>query len=485
MKQSSRLLPVFISILIALVIHTGCRENTIINSKVSPATNSVGVFDTNLSCITHTYFYDSIQTNANFGGIPIFQGVGTYTDPFFGSMTAATYFNVIPQDYTPLDTTLIDSAVLILPYSGFAYGDTVTQTLTQSYQVFYLLDTVGIGSIYYAYSTKPLDYAHPLSAPTTVNVYNIKDSFGVNTVPQNHSGLRIKLNLPNLMSRLIPAVNLLATSSNPTQDFLNAFNGICVTPSNIHQLNTVIPYFQLDGADPYSEAGIIIYSHYVGTNILDTTSGNPVYYFNSGYCAHFNNVVKSYSHSPSNNLFHSTQPNDQIIALQNQPGANIDVVIPGIKSLPAGIINKAELQLTLLPGYGNNIQTTVSGDSILFTPELLSPTGVGNSTYPTGVGAGMPYYIADLYPVYSSSPLTVLDGSLHYLVRGGVTVPVYTVDIPREVMASISAQNDTLHLHLNGSLDYYGAFHMVAGGGGYPDTIYRPRLFVVYSKLNN
>ena len=30
-------------------------------------------------------------------------------------------------------------------------------------------------------------------------------------------------------------------------------------------------------------------------------------------------------------------------------------------------------------------------------------------------------------------------------------------------MASIAAKNDTLHYHINGTQDFYGAFHLVAG----------------------
>jgi hypothetical protein len=158
------------------------------------------------------------------------------------------------------------------------------------------------------------------------------------------------------------------------------------------------------------------------------------------------------------------------------------VIIPGISKLPAGIINKAELQLTLLPGYGNKIG--VNGDSILLAPERLNPTGVANTTYPTGVGAGLLYNIADLYPLYSSTPINVIDGTL-YNPYPGTSLAKFTVNVPREVMASIAAKNDTIHLHLDGTQDYYGAFHMVAGGGSYPDSNYRAKLFVVYSKLKN
>jgi hypothetical protein len=52
-------------------------------------------------------------------------------------------------------------------------------------------------------------------------------------------------------------------------------------------------------------------------------------------------------------------------------------------------------------------------------------------------------------------------------------------------MQAIAMKSDTIHLQINGTSDYYGAFHMVAGGGSYPDSNYRAKFKVVYSQLKN
>jgi len=458
---------------IVALTQTGCRENTLINSNVAPANNAVNVFSVSLPCITHTYYSDTVITSTNIGGLSITQGVGVISDPFFGTMVGSTYFQVMPASFdSGLYTgTVIDSAVLFMPYGGFTYGDSANQTQTQTYQVFYLNDSLGYNSIYYSFNTKAIDASIPLSAPTAVNLYNITDTYSVNGIYYT-KGMRIPLKLPVLLKHLLPAQGILSSSTQPSTDFINLFNGVCVMPVNPQQPNTVFPYFQLDGSDIYSEAEILVYHHVPGID----TAVTEQYYFNTGTCAHFNSITKSYSHAPVSALLASTQANDSIIALQNQPGASIDVIIPGISKIPNGIINKAELQLTLVPGYNSN--------PYLFPPEKLTPLGVGNATYPIGVGPGVEYNVADRYPLTSLSPLGVMDGYLHTFVRNGVTLQTFTIDIPREVMASIAAKNDTLHLHINGTQDFYGAFHMVAAGGSYRDTLYRPQLFVVYSKLN-
>ena len=75
-------------------------------------------------------------------------------------------------------------------------------------------------------------------------------------------------------------------------------------------------------------------------------------------------------------------------------------------------------------------------------------------------------------------------GIMHPFTSGST----FTIDMPREFIASVAAGNDTLHYHISGTTDFYGAFHMVAGGGNYgapgtSDTIYNAKVIIVYSKL--
>lgn len=463
---------------LAIIFQLGCRENTLINSKVAPAKNTIAVYDTNLPCITHTYFDDTVLTSTNIGGIPIFQAVGTITDPFFGVMTAATYFQLTTNTFSNsiYSGQVVDSVVLVLPYGGLTFGDTSNQSVTQTYQVYYLkgvTDTLGYSTNYYSYSTKATSVA--LSAPTTVNVFHLRDSFLLNVLPQNYAALRIPLDTGVTMSIIRNSLNLVDTAASPTAlNFAQIFTGICVMPVGSAPA-TSIPYFRLDGTDPYSEAGILVYYHTQG--VATDTDNFYQYYFNTASCAHFNNITRTVSGYPVNNLYTSTAANDSIIALENQPGASVDVVIPGlVHMLPPGIvINQAQLQLTLLPGHYSDVYAH---------PDKLYPFGISNANYPAGIGANYSYNILDRYPLTSLTPLGIMDGYVHdSVIAPGILT--FTLGIPREVMASITAKNDTLHLHINGTQDYYGAYHMVAGGGSYPDPKYRPRLHIVYSKLNH
>ena len=419
-----------------------------------------------LACVTHTYFDDTVITSLNLGGISIYQAVGNMLDPYFGITTAATYFQVVPVSpglgfYFPAPYQ-IDSAVLIMPYSGFTYGDSANTTLTQSYQVFEMTDTLGYYSNYFSYSTKPTGQA--LSNVVTVNLHNLQDSVSVLGVMQ-HPHMRIRLN-NTFLHYIDSTADVKATD--PTT-FMNTFPGFCVRVADTRQTTTALPYFELDGADAYSQAGVVVYYHTAGAVVPDTLLAT--YPFNTGYCAHFNSIKRSYGRYPVSNLYNSHSANDSIIALQNQPGAGIDLVVQNIiDSLPKNIvINKAEVQISLLP-QGHT-------DTVFFAPQILYPLGISSS------GA---YTVADRYPTTSITPLALLDGYPHNFTynTGSTNIITYTVNIPRELQASISAGQNTLHLHLNGSQNFYAAYRMLAAGGNYSDPHYRAKLFVVYSKLS-
>jgi Domain of unknown function (DUF4270) len=449
-------------------MQTGCRENTLLSTKISPANDTAGLGTLTLSCITHTYLDDTVLTSTNIGGIPIYEGVGNLYDPYFGITHAATYFQIVPLTYGITfqgnvfgisSSFVFDSAVLVLPYSQFCYGDTANAMLAQQYQVFYLANKMSIDSNYYSFDS--VGVSVPLSAPVTRTLGQIRDSFSWANV-NYHPHLRIRLN-DSMILNMLNTID----SNNSASSFLNVFNGLCVKA--VGPSTSFLPYFNLsDGADYYSQAGILVYytnqtaGYNTDTNILQLA-------FTPSYCAHLNNVNRSYSGFPVNSLYQSKMANDQIVALQNQPGAGIDVVIQGIKKLPKNIIiNQAQLRLSVLPGY--NTDTT-------WGPYTLYPLGIDS--------VGLAYTVADRYPLTSTSPLYILDGAPHtFTTAAGASINTYTIGMPREITNAYLQGKDTVHLHINGTQDFYGAFHLVAGGGNYPDTNYRAKMIVTYSLLN-
>ncbi len=440
------------------------------DAGISPNDNQIGIYDTSLGCITHTYFDDTVTTGLYISS-PVYQSAGAMSDPFFGTLTSATYFQLLPLDlsYSIYDATTIDSAVLVVPYSGFKYGDSVDNTVVP-YQAFLLNDNLAPGTSYKSYETKNIDLVSPLSEPTPVNLYRLGDSTVVGS-SKYQPGLRIRLNLQTLLNRLKPA-HKAASDGGDQNIFRDQFKGVCLKVADARNMAKSLPYFKLDGSGgDYSGAGILVYYH-------KDTAPNDVkverYFFAGENCGFFNNVNRDWSHSPVSKLINSTAGNDSVIAIQNLPGPCLDVMITGIKSLPSGVINKAELQLAMLPWYE---------DSRFAAVNRLFPFAIANGTYPAGVTAGTKRAALDVFS--GSNPFgNMISGELQTLRRNGTDVKAYTVNIPREVMASWKAGNDTLHLRLEGTQLFVGAYRAVLGGGNHTNVNYRAKLFVVYSSLN-
>ena len=450
-----------VGLCLAAVCTTSCREHTLLSSKLSPANDTAIVQSKSLACVTYTYYDDTMVTSANLG-LPIYQAAGSVKDDYFGITTAATYFQIVPDNpgfY--FNGCTIDSAVLIMPYSGFTWGDTANTTLTQKYQVYALGDTLGSSeATYFSYTYKPL--AATLSDVITVNLHSLHDSVSVSGVMQRPH-MRIRLN--NAFLRYIDSTADVKAST--PGDFTNAFPGICVRAADTRPsaATTALPYFQLDGVDAYSRAGVVVYYHTNGKSDANTAQ----YYFNTANCSHFNNIVHSYSHYPVANLYAAGQANDSIIAMQNLPGASIDLVIQHLlDSLPSNIVlNQAQVQISLLPQYTS---------SVFFAPLRI---------FPVGINANGLYGVADIY-LSSEATIALIDGYAHNFTSNNTanSIITYTINIPREVQSAIATHQNTLHLHINGSEDFFGAYRMVAGGGNYSDARYRAKLFVVYSKLS-
>jgi hypothetical protein len=156
-----------------------------------------------------------------------------------------------------------------------------------------------------------------------------------------------------------------------------------------------------------------------------------------------------------------------VILVQNQPGAALDVRIPFVKNLktllPKMVINKAELVITQI---NENTSST-------YTPVT--------KLYARGIDInGLKYEIADRYPLGSLSPLAFLGGYAQSATIGSFNATQYIINIPREIINTINEQRE-LHLHINGTQDYPGAYRLLAGGSTYSDPNYRIKLRIVYS----
>jgi len=475
LKQSIKsALAIYFVGLSILISQPGCKEHTVISSGFAPGINNVDILVDSFSILTKTKYYDSVITSNALQYI--YMGAGIVQDPVIGKTNAGIYLQLIPGqiglDYTKV---IVDSAFLILPYAGFTYGTNTDQNATESFSVYPITEAFSTANSYYGFDQLSIGN---LYATGNVNIYHLQDSVNVGGVYVNPH-LRMKLtggSTNPLVSDLVAASAV--SSDYPT--FTSKFPGIYIRATDTTSRNRSVgrPYFQLDGSTNYDEANVLLYVH----STTDTTTAQYTFYFSTQYCAHFNQVTHVYTPAAMA-YFQSTAISDPEVLLENGPGAVVDVKIGGMRSLlkpdPTTNITKAPIITQAKLVY------TVSQPTTAFQPPA--------STYPYSVtvvnGADVLSEVADRYPVASTSPLLFIDGAAKSLSSSDTMQ--YTLNVPREMQLQLTkaladpnnASLDTLHIRLNGSSDFWGAYRAILGGGNNSNARVKMKFNVVYSKL--
>jgi hypothetical protein len=462
-------LPIMLSVLVML---SSCKENTVFRTDIVPAVDNISVFGTDtLTLLTKSVYEDTLITSAYSSGYPVYAGAGAITsDPFFGKTVSSFYFQVRPpQDNYSFDQTKyqIDSAVLILPYSGFSFGDTTASAGYQHFRAYRMTEAISADSTYYASTPAKNIEATPF-ASTTVSLFDIVRSqydstlvAGVKRAPH----LRMRIN-DALMNELIN--NTGTTKYTNTAAFLAYFNGIYIETDNT---GNTIPYFRLDGSDNFTRANILMYYHTINSGGAITDTLSVAYPFDpastsGAKTAFFSRIRRDYTGTAAQAMFNSPASTDNPVILQNLPGAAIEIVIPNIKNLPISIVNKAELLVT---------QIASPMDAVFSMPTRIYPKVIDEN--------GRPQVIADRLPLTSAYPLVLIDGVVRNVNMGGLIVNQYVVNFPRELQNAIVNRKKELRLRLNGTQNYLGAYRLVAAGSSYSQPSYKMKLNVVYTKL--
>lgn len=460
--------PVLCSVLVLL---SSCKENTVIRTDVVPAVDNITVFGTDtLTLLTKSVQDDTVITSAYTSGVSVYMGAGNISvDPFFGKTEASFYFQVRPpQDNYSFDASKykIDSAVIVLPFSGFSYGDTTNGAGTQVFNAYRLTEDLYFDTLYYAHTPAKNVDPDPIatasvSLPTLF--HGFKDSITVDGMKRApHVRMRIK---DKLMNEMIDKTG--SSDYVNTKAFITYFKGIYISSQ---QRSNTITYFRLNGVDPYTTAGIIMYYHTQNSGGTITDTLKVSYPFDptatQTKTAFFNKVSRDFSGTPVQALFNSATTSDNTVAVQNLPGAAIDLRIPYVKNLPRCIVNKAELVIT---------QIASPFDVLFAPPERLYPEVIDDQ--------GNRFRIADRNPSSSATPLVFIDGNVRPGIAGGKIVNQYVINFPRELQNAIVEQRKELRLRINGTQSFIGAYRLTAAGSTYSQPAYRMKLNVVYTKL--
>lgn len=451
-----------------LATSTGCKEDTIVKASVAPGDNGLGTvqvpdtFTVNASNV----FADRLKTSEKVSGIPVVHALGTIVDPYFGTTNAGIYMQVLPTTsgfrFVAEGTTYtVDSAVLILPFYGFAWGNR-TDPKPQKFRVYRVDEAMSTTADYY--SNQHLKVRSTPLADATIDmksVLNDTPSAAGAKTPYKHIRIRLNQDFVNDVVNNIGTGTFVDDAS-----FLNYFNGFYIAPdstTNINNNTDLLPYILLDGSADYARAAVAFYYRENGSNETKTAFFNYQREQASSKTANFNQISRNYNGYPVQQIIGNTY--SDTLVLQNDPGLNIDLRIPNLDKLPVSAILKAELVIT-------QVKSGVAADS-LQVPNRIVPKGVD--------AAGNEYEIADFSVSDYSAALAFVDGTKRTAKDvSGNDIITYRINIPREVQKAIIDKRNELHLRIKGGTGFPAAYRLVAGGR--KSGTYRMQLNIVYSK---
>jgi hypothetical protein len=454
----------FLGFCFVLLAGASCKENTILGTNVLPTGDSLSTItipDT-FTVQARTVYDDSIVTEFQklISGTALVVGTAYMTagvistDPFFGKTVAALAFEPAPvtANFTFGNNPRIDSAVLVLPYSGFSWGDTLSAPAIR-YRAYRLSQALsGTDSLLYSFRVPSVDRSVVFGEQTTY-LADLRDSVAVGGI-KRPPHLRIKLDLGTFLPALQQGIDASAT----LRGFAAALRGIYVEPASVS--GSILPYFSfLNGTDLYQKAGVVVYYKNDGGDSL--TASFP---FQSSAGKAYTYIRRDYAGTPAYNYITGTGGNPNLVLLQNEPGAAIDIQMPYVKNLPKTIYNRAQLIITAID--------TASSDQY-FIPARIFPQRVETN--------GATVSIADRLPEGSAESANFVDGKLRRAVMGGVTVNQYVINFPRELQRAVNSGRDVLHLRLNGVPGFPGAYRLIAGSRSHPQ--YGIKLVISYSRI--
>lgn len=453
-----------------LMLITGCKENTILPKNLVPAVDNINTFAQSYDLVTHTLYQDSFLTGGLLNGLRISSSPTFYTacgsinaDPAFGKTFAGIHVEVLPPvpNFTFKAKTsdmMIDSIVLSMPYK-LAFGDTGYSSISQQFLLYRSLKPFSRDSVQYEFTRDSFDRAAVI-ASSPVNFSRLyRDSLlvsGQKQVPQ----LRFKLAswFGDSLKRQVDSGANGAFST--YSSFLNWWKGFYIVPSS--SKGNTLGYF-----DSYHTKLTVYYRYNKTGGGVDTV--NDVFSFDPGYCNRFNAITHDYSGSQSAAFINTHKPaGDSLLFIQNEPGLVNTFYIPGIVNMENVIVNKAELVFTTAPSQ-NFTDTLLYG--LVPRMQIFKTDSTGNNDK-----------AAEDYAAFNSS--AYVNGKRSTVSIGGKNFVQYKFTVTYSVQKIISQKDSTFRFKIMGAnLGIPAAYRTMLAGSGSQNTLFKPRLDLIYTKI--
>jgi len=330
-----------------------CKEDTgTVGANILPKGDLIGAYETDTSTVLSSmYIKDSAETN---DGNPAM--LGSYSDPIFGQLTASIYTQIFSPagaeaGAIPWADSIVDSAVLVLEYSGVPpYGSLDAQT----FKVYSMKSSLDTGTRYYSGTSFKYN-------PIPIGVQQITPNLASDS-------LKIKLSgswLQSILAAMQETVN--GSVDYYYLNFDSLVKGLYITVSNPAQLpgQGGILYMNFIGG---STTAMYIYYH---SNTRTTKFPDQYQEFAVGGGIWYTHVDRNYSIAPFNSV-HPTGIHDSIAAnnfiyVQSAGGVLGRLNFPNLRKnwskMGPMVINQAEVDI---PVDGQDVSASLQPPPYLF-----------------------------------------------------------------------------------------------------------------------
>jgi hypothetical protein len=406
-----------LTLLISLFIFNGCKNPTTIGLDLAPnlALDSKIAYDSTI--VTKLVKEDSIAANYQTNS-----PIGFFKDPDFGTtqsdMAAAlTLPNNIAVTFDRSAT--LDSAVLVLPFSGF-YGDSINTQfkidVRQMDEKIYESDAIPT-----YYNTK--QWAHK---STVIGSSNI---FGANSWKDSITIANIRVGKSDTIQKVIPQLRIKLDKATITQLFLNADSAKLSTNDQFNNYFKGL-YISMNKASTTNNGGIFLFNtSTAGSARLDlfykqtkTAGVTDTLQTSFGLTGNTGNVVSPITWDYSNTTIASelAKNNSEKLYLKGLSGTKVKVTFPNLKNLNSLgkniIINRAELIVNVVGGtqapYKPLPLIKVYRWDIANRPQLLPDESAND---PRNIGAG---YIGGAYNTIANTYIFNMTAYIQDLLKG-------------------------------------------------------------------